>query len=31
VQQGQVTQDIGGTLGTTQAGDFIAAVIRTDD
>jgi len=30
VQQRQVTQDIGGTLGTREAGDFIAAMIRRD-
>jgi isocitrate/isopropylmalate dehydrogenase len=27
VQQNQVTQDIGGTLGTREAGDFIAGEI----
>jgi 3-isopropylmalate dehydrogenase len=28
VQEGQVTQDVGGTLGTKEAGDFIAAAVR---
>ena len=28
VQQNQVTQDIGGTLGTREAGDFVARLIR---
>jgi 3-isopropylmalate dehydrogenase len=28
VRENQVTQDIGGTLGTREAGDYIAAAIR---
>jgi 3-isopropylmalate dehydrogenase len=28
VREGQVTQDIGGTLGTREAGDFIARAVR---
>jgi isocitrate/isopropylmalate dehydrogenase len=28
VKENQVTQDIGGKLGTTDAGDFIAAALR---
>ena len=29
VREGQVTQDVGGTLGTREAGDFIAAAVRS--
>ena len=31
VRENQVTQDIGGKLGTTEAGDFIAGAIRSTD
>ena len=30
VRERQVTQDVGGTLGTTEAGDFIAAAVRSE-